>query len=131
MYSISTKKLCIDTRVDAKTPFEVSISEIKSMNGVISNISTELATGMYYSCWKEFINEKSSDDILSVLPKNMHSKIIRFDDFGIDIERLLLRNQVSELLSSSLILSIQRKKMQLSMSSLNSISMQRILWRYC
>lgn len=87
MYSISTKKLCVDPRVDAKTPFGVSISEVKSMNGVISNISTELATGMYYSCWKEFIGEQLSDNILSVLPKNMHSKIIRFDDFGIEIEK--------------------------------------------
>lgn len=87
MYIINTKKICVDPRVDAKTPFGVSISEVKSVNGVISNISTELATGMYYSCWKEFICDKPSDDILSVLPKNMHSEIIRFDDFGIDIEK--------------------------------------------
>lgn len=87
MYIINTKKLCADTRVNIITPFEVSISEVKSVNGTISNISTELATGVYYSCWKEFIFEQSSDDILKVLPKYMHSKVIRFDDFGIDIEK--------------------------------------------
>lgn len=87
MYSISTKKLCIDSRADIRTPFGVSVSEVKPCNGVISNISTELATGMYYSCQEEFICDKPSDDILSVLPKNIHSKIIRFDDFGIDIEK--------------------------------------------
>ena len=87
MYVISTKKISIDSRVDAKMPFSVNISETSIKDGVISNISTELATGMYYSCWKEFICDKPSDDILSVLPKDMHSKIIRFDDFGIEIEK--------------------------------------------
>ena len=87
MYSISTKKLRVNTRVNNKMPYDVSISEVKLIDGVISNISNELATGMYYSCWKEFICDKPSDDILSVLPKDMHSKIIRFDDFGIEIEK--------------------------------------------
>lgn len=87
MYIVNTEKISIDSRVDAKMPFSVNISETSIKDGVISNISTELATGMYYSCWKEFICDKPSDDILSVLPKDMHSKIIRFDDFGIEIEK--------------------------------------------
>lgn len=87
MYVISTKKISIDSRVDAKMPFSVNISETSIKDGVISNISTELATGMYYSCYDEFFGEKSSVDILSVMPNDMHSEIIRFDDFGIDIEK--------------------------------------------
>ena len=87
MYVISTKKISIDSRVDAKMPFSVNISETSIKDGVISNISTELATGMYYNCYDEFFGEKSSVDILSVMPNDMRSEIIRFDDFGIDIEK--------------------------------------------
>ena len=42
---------------------------------------------MILSCYDEFFGETSSVDILSVMPNDMHSEIIRTDDFGIDIEK--------------------------------------------
>ena len=95
MFKFCIEKRSYNDKVLAREPYDVLVYKKNSVENLLTNVIAYneeaeeklLARGIFYKNENQFSIDESSDKILNMLPNNLRSNILRFDDFGISEER--------------------------------------------